>query len=124
MGACAIEKHLTLDNDDDGSDSKFSSNPDKFKNMVRDIHLAYESLGAIHFGPTQSEKKSIEKRRSLFVVENVNKGEMFSSENIRSIRPGFGLKPKYLPKVIGCQAARNIKKGTPLSWELIDETRG
>ena len=124
LGACVIEKHLTLDNSDDGSDSQFSSNPENFKCMVRDVHAAYESLGTIHFGPTQSEKKSIEKRRSLFVIKDINKGEVLSSENVKSIRPGFGLKPKYLSKVIGSKALRNIEKGTPLSWELIDEAQG
>ena len=121
LGACAIEKHFTLDNNDQGSDSLFSANPDSFRQMVQGIHVVHESLGEIHFGPTKSEQSSVKKRRSLYITENIKKGEILTRKNIKSIRPGLGLSPKHLEDVIGKKVLKNIDKGTPLSWDLLGE---
>jgi pseudaminic acid synthase len=119
LGACIVEKHLTLSRDTSGPDSAFSLEPHEFKAMVEAIRTVEKTLGEVHYGPTQEEAKSRVFRRSLFVVEDMRTGELFTEQNVRSIRPGHGLPPKYLNDVVGRQAALDIKRGTPLGWDLI-----
>jgi pseudaminic acid synthase len=119
LGACLIEKHLTLSRSLKGPDSAFSLEPAEFKAMVEAVRVAEKSLGKIHFGLTESERSSRVFRRSLFVVQPVRQGETFSAENIRSIRPGHGLHTRHLPQIVGKRASRDIERGTPLSWDLV-----
>lgn len=119
LGACLLEKHLTLRRSDPGPDSGFSMEPEEFRAMVEAIRMAEKSLGRVRYGPTKSEKASAVFRRSLFVVADVRKGEKFTPKNLRSIRPGSGLAPKHLEEVLGRRAARDLQRGTPLSWDLV-----
>jgi len=119
LGACIIEKHLTLSRSTPGPDSAFSLEPHEFKAMVDAVRIAEESLGEVHFGLSTKEEASRVFRRSLFVVEDVKLGEVFTTANVRSIRPGHGLHTRHLPEILGRSAAREIKRGTPLSWEFV-----
>jgi N-acetylneuraminate synthase len=120
VGACIIEKHITLSRSTPGPDSAFSLEPEEFKAMVGAVRDAEKALGAVHFGLSKKESGMRIFRRSLFVVQNVKQGELFTSENVRSIRPGHGLHTRHLAEVLGRHAARNIERGTPLIWDLID----
>lgn len=119
LGACIIEKHFTLSRSLKGPDSAFSLEPTEFKAMVEAVRVAEKALGEIHFGLTDSERSSRVFRRSLFVVQDVRQGESFSKENVRSIRPGHGLHTRHLPEIVGKRASRDIKRGTPLNWDLV-----
>ena len=119
LGACIIEKHFTLSRSTPGPDSAFSLEPAEFKNMVDAIRTAEKALGKVSYEVSGQEQKSRVFRRSLFVVKDMTAGEVFTSENVRSIRPGQGLHPRYLKDVLGRRAACNIKRGTPLSRELV-----
>jgi pseudaminic acid synthase len=121
LGACIIEKHVTLSRSLKGPDSAFSLEPAEFKAMVQAVRVAEKSLGEIHFGLTDSERSSRVFRRSLFVVLDVRRGELFSAENVRSIRPGHGLHTRHLPQIVGKRASCDIEKGTPLNWDLVTE---
>ncbi|MEI8309168.1 MAG: pseudaminic acid synthase [Verrucomicrobiota bacterium] len=117
LGATVIEKHFTLNRADGGVDSDFSMEPAEMKQLVIETRQAWRALGQISYCPTEDEKKSLQFRRSLYVVKNIKSGEPFTPENLRSIRPGLGLSPKYLTRVIGKLAACDLARGTPLSWE-------
>jgi len=119
LGACVIEKHLTLSRSDGGPDSGFSLEPAEFAAMVRAVREAEAALGEVRFGPAEHEEPSRVFRRSLFVVKEVKAGERFTKDNVRSIRPGHGLAPKHLEAVLGRRATRDIDPGTPLSWDLV-----
>jgi N-acetylneuraminate synthase len=119
LGACILEKHLTLSRSTPGPDSAFSLEPHEFKAMVDAVRTAEKALGEVHFGLSENEQASRAFRRSLFVVEDVKPGETFNMENVRSIRPGHGLHPRHLTEVLGKRAAQGIKRGTPLSWEFV-----
>jgi pseudaminic acid synthase len=119
LGACIIEKHLTLSRAIPGPDSAFSLEPHEFKAMVEAVRTAEKALGEAHFGVSGKEEASKVFRRSLFVVENVKQGEMFTEANVRSIRPGHGLHTRHLGEVLGKCAMRDIERGTPLSWDLV-----
>jgi N-acetylneuraminate synthase len=119
LGASIVEKHFTLARADGGPDAAFSLEPDEFKRMVDDIRVAEQALGRVTYERTPEEQNSLCFRRSLFVVADVRAGESFTSSNVRSIRPGFGLPPRFLPDVVGKQAAVDIGRGTPLSWDLV-----
>jgi len=119
LGACIVEKHLTLSRSRPGPDSAFSLEPGEFKEMVAAIRTAEQALGEVRYELTEQEAASRVFRRSLFVVADMKAGETFTPENVRSIRPGHGLAPKYLPEVLGKRAAAAIPKGTPLSFDLI-----
>lgn len=121
LGACLIEKHFTLARADGGPDSAFSLEPDEFKQLVEEVRIAEQSLGAIRYGGTASEEKSKAHRRSLFVVKEMKKGESFTAENVRVIRPANGLHPRELENVLGKAAAQDIAFGTPLMPQLIAE---
>jgi N-acetylneuraminate synthase len=119
LGACIVEKHFTLSRDIPGPDSAFSLEPHEFRAMVEAVRAAEKALGEARYGCSQKEDASRVFRRSLFVVKDVKAGEAFTLENVRSIRPGYGLPPKHLPAVLGRRAAYDIEAGTPLRWELL-----
>jgi N-acetylneuraminate synthase len=119
LGACIIEKHLTLARSEPGPDSAFSLEPQEFKAMVDAVRTTEKALGTVHFGIEAKEASSRVFRRSLFVVQNVKRGEAFTAQNVRSIRPGYGLHTRHLAEVLGRCAAEDIERGTPLSWELV-----
>jgi len=120
LGACIVEKHLTLSRKTPGPDSGFSLEPDEFSQMVRSIRLTERALGDIRFNVGIQESHSIQFRRSLFAVEDIREGEALSIRNIRSIRPGHGLPPKYMKNILGRRVNRAVERGTPLSWNLIE----
>jgi pseudaminic acid synthase len=120
LGACIIEKHLTLSRSVKGPDSEFSLEPDEFAGMVDAVRTAESSMGNVHYGPMKREERSLLFRRSLYVVKTVVAGETFSEENVRSIRPALGLHPRYLKQIMGKRAAKDIGAGTPLNWSLIE----
>lgn len=120
LGATVIEKHFTLNREYGGVDSAFSMEPKEMKSLVTETKSAWEALGVISYGPTDKEVSSLQYRRSLYVVKDIKAGEYFTKENIRNIRPGFGIAPKYIETVIGKKAKIDIKLGTPMSWEVIE----
>ena len=119
LGACIVEKHFTLSRDVPSPDSAFSLEPHEFKAMVEAVRVAEQALGEVHYKVGEREAKSRVFRRSLFVVKDMKAGEEFTEENVRSIRPGYGLPPKHLQDVLGRRATRDIERGTPLSWDLV-----
>lgn len=119
LGASVIEKHFTLARADGGVDSAFSLEPEELKWLVVETERAWQSLGQVKYGASEAEKKSLVFRRSLYVVQDIGAGESLTHENVRAIRPGLGLPPKWLDKIIGLKAPAAIKRGTPLSLELL-----
>lgn len=119
LGAVMIEKHFTLSRKTKTPDSFFSMEPEEFKSLVRGIRLTEKSLGQVSYQPTKDQKVSLKFRRSLFAIEDIEKDEKFTDENIGSIRPAQGLAPKYLNSIVGRKAKKTIKKGTPLQRGLI-----
>ncbi len=119
LGAVMVEKHFTLARADGGVDSTFSLEPEEMRQLVIETERAWQSLGRISYGASEAEKKSMVFRRSLYVVKDMQAGETFSAENVRAIRPGFGLPPKYLETVMGKHARTALKRGTALSWDII-----
>ena len=119
LGACIIEKHLTLDRSLGGPDAAFSLEPSEFKAMVKSVREVEKALGEVSYNLTEKMKKSRELSRSLFVIKDIKAGEVFTEENVRSIRPGYGLHPRYLKNILGKKAAKDIKNGTPLNSDLI-----
>jgi N-acetylneuraminate synthase len=119
LGASIIEKHLTLSRDEGGPDSAFSLEPHEFRDMVSNIRIAELALGAVHYGISDREASSRAFRRSLFVIKDIKAGERFTAENVRSIRPGLGLHPRYLDVVLGKQARTDVERGSPLSWDAV-----
>ncbi|HYD74807.1 pseudaminic acid synthase [Ramlibacter sp.] len=119
LGAVVVEKHFTLARADGGVDSAFSLEPGELRALVTETERAWQSLGGVNYGPTPAEVKSLAYRRSVYVVADVRAGEAFTTANLRIIRPGHGLAPKYQRIALGKKAARDIARGTPLSWDLI-----
>lgn len=119
LGAVLIEKHFTLRRADGGVDSAFSMEPHEMKALVEETKRAWESLGKVNYGPTEREKPSLQFRRSIFVAKDMKKGEAFTEETIRIVRPGHGLAPKHFSNILGKKAGKDLKIGTPLSWELV-----
>ncbi len=122
LGASIIEKHFTLSRNKPGPDSSFSLEPREFRTMVDAVREAEQCLGAGQFSCTEAEQANRGFRRSLFVVKDMQAGEPFTEENVRSIRPGHGLHTRYLQEILGRRARHNIKRGTPLNWDLITPT--
>jgi pseudaminic acid synthase len=120
LGACIIEKHICLRRGDGGPDAAFSLEPQEFKAMVETVRTAEKALGVVQFGCGPREANSLKFRRSLFVVEEIKRGEVFTKQNVRSIRPADGLHPRHLNEVLGKCAACDVEPGTPLSWALVD----
>jgi pseudaminic acid synthase len=119
LGCAILEKHFTRSRSRPGPDSAFSMEPEEFRQMVEMIRIAEAALGTVRYGVGDRERSSSVFRRSLFVVEDTRAGEVFTERNMRSIRPGGGLPPKHLEEILGRRAARDIPRGTPLSWDLI-----
>lgn len=119
LGSCIIEKHLTLRRADKGPDSAFSMEPGELKNMIQDIRNIEAALGKCTYDLTDNQKRAKKNSRSLYVVNDIKMGEQFTHENIRSIRPGRGLAPKYLYDIVGKCARSNLKKGTALEWKYV-----
>lgn len=123
LGAKVIEKHFIFDKAMDGPDASFSLNPSEFKQMVDAIREAEKATGTVDYRMTERKKSSGLLSRSLFVVEDVRAGDLLTESNVRSIRPGYGLKPKYITEILGKKARTDIKRGTPVSWDLIVERK-
>ena len=118
LGATVIEKHFTLRREDGGVDSTFSLEPDELRFLVNETKKAWQALGSVNYGLTNGEEKTITFRRSLYIVEDISAGEKLTKENLRAIRPGYGLPPKYYDMLIGKRARTDIKKGTPVDWDI------
>jgi N-acetylneuraminate synthase len=119
LGASIIEKHITLSRAEPGPDSAFSLEPAEFRAMVDGVRTAESALGEVSYEATEAELTSRAFRRSLFVVEDIRRGDTFKVTNVRSIRPGYGLHTRYLPSVLGARATMDIERGTPLSWQHV-----
>lgn len=119
LGACVIEKHVTLRRADGGPDAAFSLEPAELASLVRSCHTAWSALGRASYERAPSEKDNLMFRRSLYVVRDMAAGEAFSEANVRSIRPGFGLAPRHLGQILGRRAKTALKRGTPMSWDLL-----
>lgn len=119
LGATVIEKHFTTSRAEGGVDAAFSLEPHEMKMLVAETERAWLSLGVVHYGPTNAEKPSLEHRRSLYVTEDLKAGDTITKENVRAIRPGHGLPPKYYDIVLGKTIKKDVKKGTPLSWDIL-----
>lgn len=119
FGATVIEKHFTLRRADGGIDSAFSIEPEEMKALVMETERAWQALGQVSYGPTDAEKKSIQFRRSLYVVQDLKAGDVLTRDNVRAIRPGLGLPPKYYEQVMGMAVKQDVKRGTALEWSLL-----
>jgi len=119
LGACVIEKHFTLSRADGGVDSAFSMEPAEMAQLVWESERAWQALGKVSYGPTEVEKKSLQYRRSLYVVQDIKAGDVLTRENVRAIRPGLGLPTKYLEQVLGKSVNQDVKRGTALGWGLL-----
>lgn len=119
LGATVIEKHFTLNRTDGGVDSSFSLEPDEMRSLVIETERAWQALGQVSYGPTNSEKDSLVFRRSLYITEDMKAGDVLTKDNLRAIRPGYGLAPKYYEMLLGKRIAVHARKGTPMSWELV-----
>jgi N-acetylneuraminate synthase len=119
LGACVIEKHVTLDRGDGGVDSAFSLEPHEVRALVADSERAWQALGGTTIGPTEAERESLRFRRSLYVVEDVRAGQPVTGANVRSIRPAGGLAPDAITSVLGRTFRTAAAKGTPLTWDLV-----
>ena len=120
LGACVIEKHFTLSRDSGSEDDAFSLTPDEFKKMVTSVRIAEQALGTIKYGNIKSEEASKQLRRSLFITQNIKQGEILSEDNVKSIRPGYGLHTKHYDIILGKKARYDLEKGEPLNWNMIE----
>ena len=118
LGAGVIEKHLTLDRDDGGVDSAFSLIPSELKSLVEESERAWASQGKPHYGPSEAELKSFVFRRSLYLTDDLEEGAVISEQNVRAIRPGYGLPTKYLQEILGKRVSRKVPRGTPVTWDI------
>lgn len=119
MGASIVEKHFCISREIENPDSSFSMEKDEFKNMVEDIRSVEKAKGKIKYGPEEEEKENVKFRRSIFVTKNINKGEIFDKENIKIIRPAYGMHSRYYDEILGKSANADLKAGTPLKWKFI-----
>jgi pseudaminic acid synthase len=119
LGACILEKHITLSRSEPGPDSAFSLEPQEFAAMISAVRETEKLLGQVHYGVSAKEQASRVFRRSLFVSQPIQAGEAFTLENVRSVRPAHGLHTRYLEQVVGRVATRDLGMGTPLSWDLV-----
>ena len=120
LGASVIEKHFTLSRADGGVDSSFSLEPDEMKSLVVETERAWQAIGHVSYGPTEAELPSLKFRRTLYVTQDLQPGEILSNDNLHAIRPGGGLPPKYIDNFLGRRVGRAVKRGTPLSWDLLE----
>ena len=121
LGATVIEKHFTLRRADGGVDSAFSMEPEEMAALVVETERAWRSLGRIAYGPTPAELKSLKFRRTLYITKDLEPGEQLTAANLRAIRPGGGLPPKYIDVFLGRTVGRAIKRGTPVTWDLLQD---
>jgi N-acetylneuraminate synthase len=119
LGASMIEKHFTLRRADGGVDASFSMEPEELRTLVVECRNAREALGSIRYGPAGQEKESLKYRRSLYAGEDMKAGDLLTRENLRVVRPGNGLPPKYYDVLLGKKLSRDVKKGTPIRWDLV-----
>lgn len=119
LGASVIEKHFTLRRADGGVDSAFSLEPEELRNLVVETERAWLAMGAVSYGPTESEKASLAFRRSIYVVRDMKAGDVISPDHLRIIRPGLGLAPKHYDSLIGKRVKHAVKKGTPTTWDML-----
>lgn len=119
LGATLVEKHFTLNRSDGGVDSAFSSEPDEMRALVTETERAWQAIGKVTYGATRVEEKSKAFRRSIYVTENLQEGDILTRSNLRTIRPGFGLPPKFYDQLIGRKVRKAVKRGTPMSWDLV-----
>jgi pseudaminic acid synthase len=119
LGATVVEKHFTLSRADGGVDSTFSLEPAELALLVKETERAWQSLGEISYGPTEKEKASLQFRRSLYIAADMKAGEKFTAKNVRAVRPGFGLPPKYYDVIIGRTVSRDVTAGTAVAWDLL-----
>jgi pseudaminic acid synthase len=119
LGARVIEKHFCLSRAEGGVDSSFSLEPSEFKMLTTECERAFEGLGKVHYGILEEEQKSLNYKRSIYVVKDIEAGEVLTSENIRIIRPGLGLQPKYFDIVLGKTAKQKLKRGQPLTFDVL-----
>ena len=120
LGATVIEKHFTLSRADGGVDSAFSLEPEEMKLLVRECNTAYQALGEVRYNTQAQEQKSLQFRRSLYIVEDMKKGDILTEKNLRSIRPGLGLAPKYYDDLLGKKVNQDISRGTGMKWEFVE----
>ena len=120
LGATVIEKHFTLSRADGGVDSAFSLEPEEMKLLVRECNTAYQALGEVIYNTQAQERKSLQFRRSLYIVEDMKKGDILTEKNLRSIRPGLGLSPKFYDVLLGKKVNRDIARGMRTSWDIIE----
>jgi N-acetylneuraminate synthase len=120
LGASVVEKHFTLSRAEGGVDSGFSLEPAEFAALVTECEKAWQARGTVSYGPTAEEQASLAFRRSIYVVKDVKQGEALTSEHLRAIRPGLGLPPKYMDVLLGKRVNRDVARGTPMSWSLLD----
>ncbi len=120
LGAAVIEKHFTLNRSEGGVDAAFSLEPSEFKQLVCESKRARQGLGEVSYGATETEKRSLQFRRSLYVVKDMHEGERFTPENLREIRPGFGLPPRYYDVILGKRVGKDVKRGTPVTWDVVE----
>ncbi len=118
-GATVVEKHFTLSRADGGVDSSFSLEPEELQSLVIETERAWQSLGTVTYGPTEAERKSLVFRRSIYVAQDIKSGEVLTTSNLRCVRPGLGLPPKYYEVLLGRRVNRNVAKGTPMQWDLL-----
>jgi pseudaminic acid synthase len=123
-GATVIEKHFTLKRSDGGVDSSFSLEPDELRALVVETERAWQSLGRITYGPCDAEMKSLVYRRSIYIAKNLNAGDLLTRENLRCVRPGMGLPPKYYEMLLGRRVNQDVKMGTPMQWGLLGDVGG
>jgi sialic acid synthase SpsE len=119
LGACVVEKHVTLRRADGGVDSAFSLEPEEVAQLVTETERAWQALGHVQYGVQRAEEKSRLFKRSIYVARDIAFGEPFTAENIRVVRPGDGLAPRYYEQVLGRTARHDLKAGTPLTWEVL-----
>lgn len=119
LGATVIEKHFTLCRADGGVDSTFSLEPEEMTSLVNETERAWQALGNVRYGPTAAELQSLVYRRSLYIAEDLRAGDVLTRKNLRAIRPGHGLPPKHLDQLLGKKVKQAVKKGTPMSWDLV-----
>ncbi|MDR6956248.1 N-acetylneuraminate synthase [Pseudomonas brassicacearum] len=120
LGATVVEKHFTLDRAAGGVDASFSLEPAELAALVIETERAWQAMGQVHYGVTEAERKSLIYRRSLYVTQDMSPGDAFTPQNVRAIRPGLGLPPKYADSLMGRCARQAIKRGTPLAWSLVE----
>jgi pseudaminic acid synthase len=119
LGATVIEKHFTLCRADGGVDATFSLEPDEMRSLVIETERAWQALGKVSYGPTEKEKMSLVYRRSLYITQDLKAGDVLTSENLRAIRPGYGLPPKFIDTFLGRKVRQDVKRATPATWDLL-----